>query len=159
MTWNQVASRQQAQHAQPKFNGLPARSQIGDRLDAWAIPFTGAGWQTQSGRAAACVTLFVNDPEFLELQLAPAPGASPGQPEVEAIRAKIGLEFLKRASLARVNDGWRLRFASPANPRYQHGLQPVFIATVPKDRLADDHTPWLLKEVTWQARAPATGRF
>jgi hypothetical protein len=90
----------------------------------------------------------------LELELAPAPGAQTSRENIEHIRAKVGLELLKWESIERMEEGWRVRFAGPTRPHYQRGVQPVFIATVPKQRLADDHTPWMLEQVSWRVKKP-----
>jgi hypothetical protein len=120
-------------------------------LDAWGIPYNGTGWNLQTGTVGVCVILFADSPEFLELNLGPAPGEQPIRSDVEQIRAKVGLEFLKRESLERIGDSWRLRFAGPKQARYQHSIQQVSVATVPKGKLAENKSPWILKEVRWRS--------
>jgi len=122
-----------------------------------AMPFNGVGWERDSGRLMPCVILFVDDPEFLELELEPVAevaGRVPADPA--QIRAKVGLEFLRRERIDRTAKGWRVRFSGPRQKRYQRGVQPVFLATVPKEFLADYTTvPWRLTRVTWRAPSPA----
>jgi len=68
----------------------------------------------------------------------------------------VGLEFLRRERIDRTAKGWRVRFSGPRQKRYQRGVQPVFLATVPKEFLADYTTvPWRLTRVTWRAPSPA----
>ena len=94
-----------------------------------------------------CVILFVDSPTFLELEFAAAP-EEPAGPAV--LRAKVGLEFLKRQSVTRSEKAWVVRFSGPKRRQYQKGIQPVFLATVPKEHLADTSTPWRLLKVRWR---------
>lgn len=69
------------------------------------------------------------------------------------IRAKVGLEYLKLESVTPTNGGWILHFSGPKQPRYQQGLQPVFLAMVPPDELAQyalAPSPWILKRLQWR---------
>jgi hypothetical protein len=110
--------------------------------------FDGAGWHPQTGAVMPSVIVFVHSPEFLELELETQPFrdilANPDE-----IRAKVQLEFLKRESITKTERGWIVRFAGPTRPSYRTGFQTVFLATVPKQYLAEPGTPWILKRVTW----------
>jgi hypothetical protein len=97
-----------------------------------------------------CVTLFVNDPAFLELELVRVDGPNAAD-DLTHIRAKAGLEFLERDYVRRTDGGWIVRFLAPRQPRYQHGIQPVFIATVPNTQLSQPATPWRLLKVRWKS--------
>ncbi|RME95601.1 MAG: hypothetical protein D6766_02870, partial [Verrucomicrobia bacterium] len=121
---------------------LPQSGRYDSAEAAWGtrIPFNGTGWLDAEGTVAPCVVLFVKDPEFLELEVAPGPGARVEEGPV-AWRAKVGLEFLKRERMERTQEGWRLVFAGPRRKQYQRGLQPVFLATVPKEQLAEPRSP------------------
>jgi hypothetical protein len=130
---------------------LPISYRAGDDLSTLGIPYNGAGWDSETGAVSVCVTLFVEDPEFLELEFAADPGAEGNRAQAEQIQAKVGLEFLEREHLRSTTDGWRIRFAGPASKRYQSGIQPVFIATVSKDQIAMAQTSWRLKCVKWRS--------
>lgn len=73
----------------------------------------------------------------------------------ESVQAKIGLETLERISVERNEAGWRVRFAGSRQERYRTGIQVVFLAMVPKERMLDRGTPWVLKRVQW--REPSLG--
>ena len=119
-----------------------------------AIPFDRQGWSwnDETGAVMPLVILFVKDPEFLEFEFTTHPHpcitAKP-----EDIRAKVGLESLERVQITKTADGWRTRFRGPQQPRWRHGLQSAFVATVPKEFLAERTTPWILKSVRWRAAA------
>jgi hypothetical protein len=133
--------------------GLPIAPgyRSGHEIQGCSIPYNGTGWNVVTGAAMPCITLFVDSPEFLELKIESVSGGKGSIPEnPECIRAKVGLEFLRRELIEPTPGGWRVRFAGPTRPEYQKGLQPVFIATVPKEYLAVFVTPWVLKEVTWR---------
>lgn len=119
------------------------------------VPYNGAGWDESTGRAMPCVILFVDDPEFVELALvADANGPVPADPA--QIRAKVGLEFLRLERIEPTAQGWTVRFSGPRQKRYQRGVQPVFLATVPNQFLAEyKNAPWRLERVRWRAVRPA----
>ena len=121
------------------------------------IPFDGTGWSAETGAVMPLVILFVKDAEFLELEFETQP-----HPRITAnpedIRAKVGLEYLERQEITRTDNGWRIRFRGPQQPRWRDGLQGVFVATVPKEFLAERTTPWVLKNVRWREAKSADPR-
>ena len=133
---------------------LPHSYHIGQNLNEFHIPFNGAGWDKQTGAAAVSVILFVTNPRYLEVDLGPAPGRAISELAVKRIRAKVGLEFLERESITPLTEGWRVRFKGPRQHRYQQGLQPVFLALVSPDHLADETSPFILKRVAWREEQP-----
>jgi hypothetical protein len=145
-----ILRMQSQRESRPGFSSLPATYHQGEDLEALGIPYNGAGWET-NGALRVTAILFVESPDFLELDLVPAPGHSMDTSDPTQIRAKVGLEFLHRASLENRPEGWRIRFARPKLPRYRKGLQPVFLATVPREHLAEETTPWLLQRVSWRS--------
>lgn len=118
---------------------------------ATGIPFNGAGWERNpEGMLMPCVILFVDSPHLLELELEEISEA-PIPADPHAIRARVGLEMLKRESVERTERGWRIRFAAPRRRCYQEGIQPVFLATVPRSFLAaQEGLPWRLHQVRWR---------
>jgi hypothetical protein len=120
---------------------------LGDPISG--IPYDRTGWDAQSGVLQPLVVLFAKDPDRLELELEVRDQEGAGV-DPEAIQAKIGLETLERISIERNEAGWRVRFAGPRQERYRTGIQVVFLATVPKERMLDRATPWVLKRVQWR---------
>jgi hypothetical protein len=113
------------------------------------IPFDGSGWDFDTGTIASHVIVFVQNPEFLELELVRDPEARE-TPDPKWIRAKIGLEFLRKESITPTQHGWLVRFYGPQRNQYRQGIQVAFIATVPKERLPEEKTSWQLKKVRWR---------
>jgi hypothetical protein len=113
------------------------------------IPFDRTGWDSKSGALKPLVILFVNNPDYLELELETQPHPHI-PPNPEDIRAKIGLEHLDRTEITKTEHGWRVRFNGPLQPRSQAGIQAAFVATVPKEHLAEPDTPWMLRTVRWK---------
>jgi hypothetical protein len=148
--WKDVAQEREATLTKAAALPLPSSYQLGTNLDIFGIPYNGTGWNIQTGALSVCVILFVERPEFLELELTSAPGAQTSRSEAEHIRAKVGLEFLKQESVEPTAKGWRVRFSGPKRPDYQRGIQPVFIATVPTECMEKNETPWILNKVTWR---------
>jgi hypothetical protein len=126
--------------------------------------FDGLGWNKDAGTTQAIVTVFVHDAEFLELELEPNQSlidemAKKGethfpQPAPEVIRAKVGLEYLKRESITRTEYGWKIRFHGPRRKVYQSGYQAAFLAMIAKEDLGCRYTPWLLKSIRWNKTDP-----
>ena len=120
--------------------------------DQSKIPFDRTGWNAETGAVMPLVILFVKDPTFLELEFEGQP-----HPRITAnpedIRAKVGLEFLERTQITKTEQGWRVRFRGPQRARWRDGLQGAFVATVPKEFLAERTTPWILKAARWRDAA------
>jgi hypothetical protein len=149
VTWEELRTTRQNRAA----NHHPSPAPYGQSLEdpKSGIPYDGTGWKPKTGALKPLVILFAKDARFLELELETKPhpliAANP-----EDIRAKIGLEFLERADILRTEQGWRVRFHGPRQRRYQNGIQVAFVATVPKEYLAEQETPWILRIVRWNDR-------
>jgi hypothetical protein len=155
VTWEETRAPRTAKPVPVNFPGSGRYSAASRPAQTW-IPYNGAGWRLPVGDIKPCVILFAEDPEFLELELVtPDPTRNPGGPR--DFRAKIGLELLERESVRRNADGWTLRFRGPQNERYRRGIQPVFLATVAPDQLAEMTTPWRLVGVRWHEDPNAAG--
>jgi len=117
------------------------------------IPNNGSGWDATNGSLSCCAEFFVDSPQFIELQLVPAPASTLTQPKLEDIRVKIGLESLSPLATVNTNGAWIIRFAGAGHAGYQKGLQTVFIATVPVSQLgqyADVPSSWILQRIQWR---------
>jgi hypothetical protein len=112
------------------------------------IPFDREGWNQDDGSLRSLFIVFVNEPDFLELELEAVPGL-PLLSSPEDIRAKIGIEPLLLESLLRTETGWTVRFRGPQQRIHQNGLNTAFVASVPKQFLTNSTTPWILKSVRW----------
>jgi hypothetical protein len=135
---------------------LPEKYDLGDNLDRFGIPFNGVGWAGQTGEMMPVGIWFVSDPEYIELAVGGA-GAPLSEAEVGIIRAKIGLEALVRESLRRTSSGWNIRFHGPLRKRYQHGLQPLFVAILPPQEMAEGQTSVRVLQLRW--RDPKEGNL
>ena len=148
VTWAQARSL--TTYRNPPADPIRPRSALSLESRPSLNAFDGAGWNSKTGALMPVVIVFAHNPEFLELELERQPNdAIPANPE--DIRAKVQLEFLERESITPTDHGWRVRFKGPKQPRYQTGFQTVFIATVPKQHLADNSTPWVIQSVRWRA--------
>jgi hypothetical protein len=135
---------------------LPNEYRLGNSIEAFGIPYNGSGWDEISGQLSVSAIFFVQDPEFLELELSVAPGENVQEASVACVQAKVGLEFLDRESIVRTNEGWIVRFAGPKERRYQQGVQPAFLAIVSPQELAkfaSTPTPWILGRLSWRSVA------
>jgi hypothetical protein len=154
-TWADVQERQKRTAAKGSVFPRAGAYQDPQAPGKTGVPYNGVGWATNSGRLMPCVILFVDNPAFLELDLAAEVG-SPVAADPKHIRAKVGLEYLQREQVERTDAGWKVRLHGPRQRRYQRGVQPVFLATVPNRHLADyQHAPWRLVQVRWRADAAA----
>jgi hypothetical protein len=119
-------------------------------LDYLGIPGNCHGWKPGSGETEAAVTLFVRDPEWLVLNLAPAEGQQLAESDFRTIQARIGSELVDIESLSKTADGWRLQFMAPTNSAFRRGVQFVSLAfSGPADPGAR-RSPFVLRRVAWR---------
>jgi hypothetical protein len=116
------------------------------------IPFNGFGWERSTGDVTPCISLFVDNPEFIELEVG-STVTNITELDCAHLQAKIGLEFLEFDFRIETPRGWKIRFHGPKKSRYQKGIQPVFIAFPPSTELASTTTPWKLFKVRWRENA------
>jgi hypothetical protein len=69
---------------------------------------------------------------------------------VPAVRAKIQREELALVSAASTPRGVRLRFAGPRTASYRRGLQLLFLAFGPPDRIDRPRSEYSLLRVAWR---------
>lgn len=135
---------------------VPAEYRLGAPLSSqpgWRIEYNGAGWNASDGSLRLCAIFFVENPSFLEIELTVPPGQEVTEASLAQIEAKIGLETLQRSSISHTGDSWVLRFDGPKRQRYQQGLQPVFLATVAPQWVAEYltlPTPWIMRRLSWR---------
>lgn len=118
----------------------------GDPVGRAGIPYNGTGWY-QDGSTAPLVVLFVDECEFVELQV------KFGREVLEEvvrkeIRAKIALEHLSLDQVSKRGDVWVLRFRLPNH--YDAGLEPLFVALAPKEGISNFVTDVKLISVKWR---------
>ena len=80
--WAEVAGRlglRSAASLDPEFNSCPSP----EAALAAGIPYNGAGWEDAATPVRPCLIFFARDPQWLELQLAPEPGAATGAEPLE----------------------------------------------------------------------------
>ena len=129
---------------------LPAEYTAGMDLEDFNIPFNGLGWYPETGDTQVMVGLFVEQPEFLELELVRVDGTPLTQEDCEKIRAKVQLEYLVRESISQDGPVWRVRFKGPASEENRRGIQMVFVALVDNSHLTHDLTGMRLAKVRWR---------
>lgn len=169
--WTLDISTQRSTLSGPKSTTLPAlhfktsEKGVGKRIappgnatslgdNGSGIPFDRQGWNQTNGCLSSLFVLFVNNPKFLELNVEERMGKNENFSPKD-FRAKIESERLEMESFERTPQGWKVRFQGPKNMHYRQGLQTAFVATVPKEHLADPTTPWILKSAQWRDTEPA----
>ncbi|MAT72899.1 MAG: hypothetical protein CMJ58_25745 [Planctomycetaceae bacterium] len=132
--------------------------------DLAGIPFNGLGW-TEGGRTKSVVMLFVQDPSFIELQIAAAPGMSPSQTQWNSIQAKIGITFLNRQSVVQQGANRVIRFAAEDDRQAFAGTQVAFVSFPLTDGIGEGAipdeglSPFFLERVTWRKRQADLNRW
>ena len=134
----------------------------GARVETWYAPpalhDNGTTWDPETGAVGVATYLFADDPAYVEVEIAPADREPSGPGFVPAVRAKIEREELPLAWTASTARGVRLRFAGPRTARYRHGLQVIFLAFGPPERIDRPTSEYRLLRVAWRDRAwPAPG--
>lgn len=147
LTLEQVRSQMKRERKGPK--GMHLLDGYSSPTQTVGIPFNLDGW-LDDGRTVASVAAFVKDPECLALDLAPAGDQPMPISAYECIRAKIGLEFLRRESVVSTTNGVRVVFAGPTKSHYQRGYQLAFIALMSKAELSEGESRFRLLRICWK---------
>jgi len=110
----------------------------------------GTGWNSKTGTTKACVSLFVENPSDLVLEVEPAV-TNLSDTAYDCIQAKIGLERLKRYEITHTGRGASIRFQIPTKQQYQTGIQLVSIAMMAPQELSTGDSKFLLRSITWHS--------
>jgi cytochrome c5 len=127
---------------------LPNRYAVGSFTNGGIIP-NGLGWNSKTGEAASCAAFFVDNPESLEMLVAPREDTSVLPEEFTNIQAKIGLHKLVLASNEPVTGGRRLVFDFPEKSPKQAGLQVAFLGFVAPKELTTANSKFRLLGLRW----------
>ncbi len=138
----------------PEYGDMPEFYEVGTPPVNRVAQHNGSGWDSHSGDTRASIALFVEDPDFLELTVAPMRGVELPPEDYEVIRAKVALEFLELESMTPTEEGMILRFSGPERKRYQSGIQVVFIGLMTAEELHEGWSRFRLLRVRW--REPST---
>lgn len=137
---------------QPQTWPLPDHYELGTGPAAFkGIRNNGSGWQS-TGETGPTVVLFVSDLDELALDVSAADGQTPSGDDYAAIRAKVGVEFLKLKSIVKTDHGFQLRFKPPRRAAYRNGIQVVFLSFVPREQFRGDRSAFKLEHVQWKPR-------
>jgi mono/diheme cytochrome c family protein len=132
----------------PPLTPLPTRYAVGSFTNG-AIFGNGLGWNPKTGEAASCAAFFVDNPESLEMLVAPREDTTVAPGEFTNIQAKIGLQKLVLASNEAVSGGRRLVFNLPEKSRKPTGLQVAFLGFVATEKLTTANSNFRLLGLSW----------
>jgi hypothetical protein len=108
-------------------------------VETWLAPpalwGNGPDWDAATGAVGVATYLFVDDPQYVDVEVAPSVGRPAGPGFVPAVRVKIQREELALVAAASTARGARLRFAGPRTASYRRGVQLLFLAFGPPDRI------------------------
>jgi hypothetical protein len=165
-TWAEVQARRErplpapervGDHYAIRHHGPLALTNAGDGNTGFGnrpwgtISLNGVGWDHDTGHTQPVVILFVQDAQFLELEVGPALGQELDAGAGRWVRAKIGLEVLPLETSTPLPDGTRrLRFAGPRRADYRQGLQVAYLAFGPPEQLVPHVTPYRVLAVRWR---------
>jgi hypothetical protein len=145
----------------PAIAPLPGRYTLDDDFSRFRIPHNGNGWIRKSGATAPMLNVFVDNPSQVRIHVTPAEGEKLSEADYAILRAKIGLEELTRLSAVPTNGGQAIVFAGPRNPRYQQGIQVLFLSMMPaQDVGRKTFSRLCVQSIEWKKRPennPASG--
>ncbi len=126
-----------------------ARATCPPAVETWLAPpalwGNGPDWDAATGAVGAATYLFVEDPGYVDVEVGPAgPGFAP------AVRARIEREELALVAAASTARGVRLRFAGPRTASDRRGVQLLFLAFGPPDRIDRPTSGYSLLRVAWR---------
>jgi hypothetical protein len=107
-----------------------------------ALYLNGFGWDLATGRVPPATLFYVDDPEYIALEVT-------GPPDTDwdhAVRVAIGVDRLRLVAVADTPDGARLRFAGDRHP----GLQIAFVAFGPDRAIDRPQSAFQLRSIRWR---------
>ena len=136
----------------PVSRPVPTSYRCGDTPESGGIRFNGSGWSTPGDCAVHAATmLFLAAPTTcVRVEIAPpVGGAALGIDAVAMVRAKLGLDELRRTADVAAGDGRALTFCAPPgrapNPR---GIELLYLGWVRPADLSPDVRPFRLMAIT-----------
>lgn len=130
------------------FNQIPNFYTNGFPFETVGIPLNGTGWNI-AGETENCVSLYVENPDCLKLEVASARRDHLSPDAYLQIKAKIGLEFLKLQNMRLADDKATIVFRGPQIRRYQTGIQLLSLGMVDRGGLSIQYSAFRLLKVTW----------
>jgi hypothetical protein len=131
-----------------------ARAACPPAVQPWLAPpalwGNGPDWDAATGAVGVATYLFVDDPEYVDVEIAPARGGPAGPEFAPEVRARIQREELALVAAASTPRGARLVFAGPRRASDRRGVQLLFLAFGPPDRIDRPSSEYSLLRVAWR---------
>ena len=134
----------------PLHKAIPQAYAKGFPFDDIGIPFNGSGWESDEGNTGACVSLFVENPNCVAVEVEPADASVTNSSNFyDCIQAKIGSEYLKRANVNLTPKGASIWFQDQTKRQYQTGIQLASLAMMGPQELSAGNSRFRLLKVSW----------
>ena len=111
------------------------------------IPHNGAGWDKVTGDTASVVILFVDEPQFIRVDVHPPKNTSQAAPWV---RAKLDREHLPLTSITKLLEGHIRLLFEVRNAEKKAQPQVLFLAFGPPEALDASLSGYQLQSVNWR---------
>ena len=111
------------------------------------IPHNGAGWNKVTGDTASVVILFVDEPQFIRVDVHPPMNTSQAAPWV---RAKLDREHLPLTSITKLPEGRIRLIFEVRNAEKKAQPQVLFLAFGPPEALDASLSGYQLQSVNWR---------
>ena len=128
--------------------GLEAPESVPPLRLPWdGIPHNGAGWNKVTGDTASVVILFVDEPQFIRVDVHPPKNTSQAAPWV---RAKLDREHLPLTSITKLLEGHIRLLFEVRNAEKKAQPQVLFLAFGPPEALDASLSGYQLQSVNWR---------
>lgn len=117
------------------------------RLPWDGIPHNGAGWDKVTGDTASVVILFVDDPQFIRVDVHPPKNTSQA---ALWVRAKLDREHLPLTSITKLPEGHIRLLFEVRNAEKKAQPQVLFLAFGPPEALNASLSGYQLQSVNWR---------
>lgn len=104
------------------------------------------GWDLATGQVPPATHVFVEDPQFIEIDVATLDGAPADW--THDVQVAVGREHLRLVSIGDTGGAVRLRFEGRHD--LAHGLQVAFLAFGPDSALDQPRTRFAVKRIAWR---------
>jgi hypothetical protein len=128
--------------AAPTVRDDPTAVDDGGFVGPPALYLNGFGWDLATGQVPPATLFYVEDPQYIALDVAGPPGTDWDR----AVRVALGLDRLRLVAAADTAGGARLRFAVP----HRTGLHFAFVAFGPDDQLDRPRSAFRLRSIRWR---------
>lgn len=147
---SQVADREKSATPAVSLESFAGSYEMTRHPSETGIPLNGAGWDIETGIADDVVTLVLDKPQFVELDVSERRNQNGEQTGADVYRAMIDGRMLPMKSKQSEDDGFKVLFNVPESIRRKNQNQILFLCFSDSFKQADRDSERFLYSVKWR---------